>query len=277
MLSTNPETVEAASPATPPQPNFRVRWWLRAALFAVQIASVLVAAFSFVPAEDDFQFGYSYGSVLFFVSMFLWFLLFVIKTRRGIFVFCGLVLVQAGLVVLVGLRFQARDLALRPILEELTVKKYEWKSQLEQYRLDPLAEMTMGKRQLSIAELQELKVRARDGQTQVDIVRSDWIRSSADAEHRISAVSPGEAQNFRLGYEASAPLSDKSMDLLKAYFTQCEQLLTFLIDRQGQYSQTREGLRFKKAEDVQLFNEKIGAIALLKKQLASLEHQLSSN
>jgi hypothetical protein len=272
MLSTNPETVEAANPATPPQPNFRVRWWLRTALFTLQIAILLVAGLSCVPDQHAFQFGYSYGFVLICSSIFLWCLLVFTQTRRGIFVFCGLVLVQAGLVVLVGLQSQARDRALDPILEEFTKKQYELASQLGQFRLDPLFEMTSGKRQLSITQLQELRVRARDGQAQVDIVKADMIRSRADFEHRVSAVSAREARNFRLGYETSAPVFDKAMDELKAYFTECEELLAFLIDRQGQYSQTPDGLKFKRAEDAQFFNNHARAIALLGKEIAALEH-----
>ena len=64
------------------------------------------------------------------------------------------------------------------------------------------------------------------------------------------------------------------MELTRGYFTECEQLAGFLIDREGQYSQTPEGLRFKKAEDVQRFNDQIEAIALLQKQFAPLMDQL---
>jgi len=273
MLSTNPETVEAASPGTPAQPNFRGRWWIRIALFVLHIA-VLGAGFLFTPAQYAFDFGYSYGSVLVLSSIFLWCLLIVAQTRRGIFVFCGLVLVQAGLVALVGLQFRAEDRVLQSIGEGITIKRSEWASQLQQFRMDPLSEMTLGKRKLSITQLQELKVRARDGKAQVDIVEADVIRSRAEMERRISAVSARAADNFRRGVESSRPLYAKEMELTRDYFTECEQLAGFLIDREGQYSQTPKGLRFKKAEDVQRFNDQINAIALLQKQLASLVDQL---
>ena len=64
------------------------------------------------------------------------------------------------------------------------------------------------------------------------------------------------------------------MGLVKDYFAASEQLVGFLIDRHGQYSQTTEGLRFRKAEDVQSFNDQIKAISLLQKQIASVEHRL---
>jgi hypothetical protein len=67
------------------------------------------------------------------------------------------------------------------------------------------------------------------------------------------------------------------MQLVKGYFTECENLVVLLIDRKGQYSQTPKGLRFNRAEDIQLLNDKIDAIALLRKQLALLQQQLSSD
>src|SRR6516164_11148926 len=114
----NLETVEEASPVTPPQPNFRGRWWIRIALFLLHIVIVLgVSAFSV--AQHAYEFGYSYGQILLCSSILLWFLLLAAQTRRGIFVFCGLVLAQAGLVVLIGLHFQASDRALQSLKEEL--------------------------------------------------------------------------------------------------------------------------------------------------------------
>jgi hypothetical protein len=96
-------------------------------------------------------------------------------------------------------------------------------------------------------------------------------------ERRLSAVSARAAQDFRLGVERNKQPYEQEMRLVKEYFTECENLVTFLIDRQGQYSQTSQGLRFNRAEDVQLFNGKIDVIALLQKQLASLQHQLPSD
>jgi len=273
MLSTNPETVEAASPAIPPQSNFRGRWWIRIALLIMHIVAVFGAA-SLTPDEYYFQLGeYTFGVVI-FGSILLWGLLLAARTRRGIVLFCCLVLGQTGYVALVGLKLRAEARVSRSIGEEIAIKRREWGSQLKLARMNPLFEMTSGKRKLSIAQLQELKNQAQDGRVQVDLVESDVIRSRAEAERRLSAVSAGAAQDFRLGVESTRQLYEKEMGLTKDYFAQCEQLAGFLIDRQGQYSQTSEGLRFKKAEDIQWFNNETEAILLLQKQIASLENQL---
>jgi len=275
MLSTNPETVEAANPAAPPQPNFRGRWMVRIALLILHIVVVFGAA-SLTPAGYDFELGKYTGGVVIFGSILLWWLLFATKTRRGIVLFCSLVLGQAGFVALVGLHLRAEDRVEQSILEELAMKRREWASQSNLFRMDALFEMTSGKRKLTIMQLQELKIRARDGKANVDIVESDEIRFSAEAERRLASVSARAAQNFQLGVESTKQRYgyEQKMGLAKDYFTKCEQLAGLLIDRQGQYSQTPEGLRFKKAEDVQWFNDQIKAISVLQKQIAPLEHQL---
>src|SRR5215469_13827219 len=265
----NLETVEAANPNTPPQPNVRVRWWLRVALFVVHIVIVLGASFFFTPAQYAFQVGYSYGQILLYSSIVLWGLLFCAQTRRGIFVFCGLVLIQAGFVALVGLQFQATDRVLQSFGEELTVKRAEGTKKMEQYRIDALFDMTSGKRELSFTELQELQSRARDGRTKLGELKSELDRLMDDEERRIAAVNSTEAHNFRLGVESSRQVSDEEMKLMQDYFTDSEQLAGFLIDRHGQYAQTSRGLKFTKDEDVEYFNNQLNAIARLQKQLAS--------
>src|SRR6266446_4531735 len=145
--------------AVAPAPDFRGRWWIRIALFMLHIA-ILVAAMSLTPPGYFFELGAFTGSILLFSSILLWWLLCSAKTRRGILLYCILALVQAGFMALVGLHFQAEDTALRPILSEFAMKRIEWASQMEQFRMDTLFEMTSGKRQLSVEELRELQTRA---------------------------------------------------------------------------------------------------------------------
>jgi len=274
MLSTNPESVEAASLAAPPQPNFRGRWWLRIALFVLHIIILLGAGILFVPDQHAFEFGYTYGDVLIFCSIFLWCLLFLAQTRRGIFVFCGLILGQAGLVVMLGLQFQATDRVLQSFGEELTVKRSEWAKKMEPYRMDALFDMTSGRRELSFTELQELRSRARSGGTKLSELKSDIERSTADQERRLAAVDSRAARNFRLGVESSRQVSDEQMKLLQQSLTESEQLVVFLIDRYGQYAQTSKGLKFKKDEDAQNFNNQLNAIASSQERLASINHRV---
>ena len=276
MLPPNPEQVNAADLTTPPVPDFRGHWIARIMLLILHIVS-LIAAGSLTPAAYVFQLGQYTGGFVILGCFILWCVLFAVKKRRGIALFCSLALGQAGFVALVALHLRVEDRISKPIFEEIETKRFEWAAQLNLSRMDPLFEMASGKRNLSITELQELKIRARDGEAQVDIVASDVIRSRADAERRLSAVSAQAVQDFRLGVESTKQLYEEEMQLVKEYFTECENLVVLLIDRKGQYSQTPKGLRFNRAEDRLLFNDKIDAIGLLGKQLASLQHQLSSN
>lgn len=274
MLSTNPETAEAASPVGLGQPNFRGRWIVRIVLLILHIVAVFGAG-SLTPDGYYVQLGAYTGSVVLFGSILLWCLLFATKTRLGIVLFCCLALGQAGFVSLVGLQLRAEDRVSQSIGEEITIKRREWAAKLNVSRMDPLFEMTSGKRKLSIAQLRELRIQARDGKAQVDMVESDVIRTRAAAERRLASVSARAAQNFRLGVESAKQVYEQEMESTKDYFTECEQLAGFLIDRQGRYSQTKEGMRFNKPEDVQSFNDQIKKVSLLQKQINSLAHQLT--
>jgi len=276
MLPTNPEQANTADPTSAPVPDFREHWIGRITLLILHIVA-LIAAGSLTPAGYYFRLGEYTGNLIIFGCFILWWLLFAAKTRRGIALFCSLALGQAGFVALVGLHWQAEDRTSKSMGEEIAAKRLEWASQLNLSRMDPLFEITSGRRNLNIEELQELKIRARDGEAQVDLVESDVIQSRADMERRLSAVSAGAARDFRLGVESNKQLYEQEMRLVKEYFTECENLVAFLIDRQGQYYQTPQGLRFNRAEDLHLFNGKIDAIALLQKQLASLQRQLPSD
>lgn len=268
MRSPDSEISARSNSAVAAQPIFWGQWWIRIAVFVLHIA-VLAAAISLTPSGFSYQLGYYAGSILFLGSIFLWCLLLAAKTRRGIFLFGILALGQAGFVVLVGLHFRAEDRLLQTITEEFAMKKSEWASQMEHFRMDPLFETISGKRQLSVRELWALQIRARSGKAKLGEIHSDSMRSIAEAESRIAAVSAEEARNFRRGVESTQSGSDEGMKLMQDYFTDIEQLTGFLIDRQGQYSQTSRGVVFKREADARAFNEQLDAIAHLQEQLKS--------
>ncbi len=273
MQSPDSETLSPPDSVVAPPLDFRGRWWIRIALFVLHIAT-LAAAMSLTPPGYFFELGEYTGSVLLFSSIFLWWLLCSVKTRRGILLYCILALVQAGFMALVGLHFQAEDTALRPILSEFAMKRIEWASQMEQFRMDTLFEMTSGKRQLSVEELRELQTRARAAKAKLSELQSETMRAIADAESRIAAVSSGAARDFQRGVESTRPESDETMKLMQDYFTQIEQLTGFLIDRRARYSQTTKGLVFKRDEDGQVFNKYVDIIAHLQEQSNSRSHGL---
>jgi len=272
MQSSDPEIMMAGDFLAAPQPNLQGRWWIRVALLVLHVA-IVGAATSLTPGEHALEFGASTGPVLLISSIFLWVLLFCARTRRGILLFCSLLLIQAGCIALVGLNFRAEDRVLRQIMEELDLKKREWASQMEPFRMDALFEMTSGKRQLSTRQLQELQRRAQDGKTKVGDLEADMLRSTADAGRRLAAVSSRAARNFRLGVESTRPVVEEQLRLLKDYFTESEQLAGFLIDRYGEYAQTSQGLKFNRNEDAQSFNNRLNSIARLQEQFALFRRQ----
>jgi len=256
-----------------PSPGFRGRWWTRAVLFVLHIV-ILAAAISLTPSDYDFRLGYYTGSILVFSSIFLWWLLFSAKTRRGICLYCILALVQAAFMAFVGLHFQAEDRLLRAIMSEFAKKRIEWASQMDQFSMDPLFEMTSGKRQVTIKELRELQTRARAAKGKLTEIQAEYMRAIAEADTSIRAVSSGAARDFRSGVESTQSESDETMKLTQDYFTQIEQLTGFLIGRQGRYSQTTNGLVFKSDEDAQVFNKQVETIAQLQEQLKSRQQSV---
>jgi hypothetical protein len=269
MLAPDSEIPSSPGTEAAPQPDFRVRWWFRIVLFVLHLA-IVVAAISLTPPGYSFQLGESTGSILLFGSIPLWWLLFAAKERPLIFLFCILAVAQAGFVALVALHFRAEDRVLRPIMEEFSTRRYRWAYEMQQFRMDPLLEMTSGRRPLSIAELRELQMRARAAKARWTEMQSEALREVADAESRIAAVSSGAARDFRRGFESTRPVWEEQ----KEYFTEVEELTGFLIDRQGQYSQTSQGLEFKRDGDAQSFNKRLDAIARLQEQLNVAGHGL---
>lgn len=273
MQSPDSKTLSHVDPIVAPSADFRVRWWLRVPLFVLHVV-VVAAAMSLTPSAYFFQLGYHTGSVLLLSSIFLWCLLFSAKTRKGIWLYCLFALLQIGLMALLGLHLQAEDRALQSIMNEFVMKQAAWMSQMEQFRMDPLFEMISGKRQLSVEELRELQARAHAAKGKLDEIQADAMRTVAEAESRIAAVSSGAARDFRSGVESTRSESDQRMKLTQHYFGQVEQLTRFLIDCQGRYSQTAHGLVFKRDQDAKAFDQQVETITQLQQQLNSPRQSL---
>ncbi len=62
------------------------------------------------------------------------------------------------------------------------------------------------------------------------------------------------------------------MKLMQDYFTATVRLTSFLIERQGHYSQTTNGLVFHSDEDAQEFNKQLDSMARLQARLNSRGH-----
>ena len=143
-----------------------------------------------------------------------------------------------------------------------------------QFHVDPLFEMISGKRQLSVEQLRELQTQAQGGRANLTEVHSEVILSVDDAQRRIAGVSSVGARDFRAGFDSTR--FEEQVKLTQDYFAETDQLIEFLIDRQGQYSQTPSGLVFKRDVDAEAFNKQVDGINHLREQANSLLHSIKS-
>lgn len=248
------------------------RAWIRIALFALHVAC-LVTTIASTPSGYFFELGESSGSILLFGCLFLWSLLYFTRSRRGIFVFCALALAQTGLIASIVVRFRSEDHALQPIMAEFGQQQNRWETQMRQFRMDPLFEMCSGKRQLDGGQLRVLHVQAKAAEMKLEELQDERSRWAALAESRLAAVSPGAAREFKLGVEESRSESNEVMKLTRTYYDEIRQLIGLLIERQGRYRVTEEGLVFKRSEDAQAFKERFDAVARVEEQLNSHRHK----
>jgi|SRR5581483_7166434 len=240
----------------------------RILLFGVHLA-MLVMIIALIPPGYAFELGNYAGGILIFGSLLLWVFLYYAQFRNGILVFCLLALAQSCFMAFIAQRFRSEDKLVQQIMGDLAQQRKEQESQMAQFRMDALFEMCSGKRQLNSAELLELHARANKAEAKAQELVSEspvWI---TQAENRLAAVSPGAARDFRLGVESSQPESNIIMKLTRDYFAEITELTGFLVQRQGRYRATREGLVFVRTEDAQAFNAKIDTIARLEEQLNS--------
>jgi|KBSMisStandDraft_5_1062788.scaffolds.fasta_scaffold00797_9 hypothetical protein len=192
-----------------PTPKPRGRWPIIFALLVFHI-SILATVISLAPPESAFKLGEYSGSILVFGCPALWLLLFLTRQRWGISWFCILALAQTGFIGLVVHQLRAEDRALQLVGKTLAMERSEGESQMQQFRVDSLFEMTSGKRQLSIAELRELQIRARSGEEKWLQLHSDHVRSLSDAERRLAATGSRLADDFRRGVETRSQRLTKS-------------------------------------------------------------------
>ena len=168
---------------SPVVPDSCGRARIRIALLMLHIG-VLAAAIALTPAGYFFELGYYVGMVLLFGTLLVWFLLYSVRTRSGVLMFCALALAQAGLIAFMGMRFRTENRALQQIMAEAMQQRKEWEMQMRPFSMDPLFEMCSGKRQLSTQELQDLHARAGSAGTKVNELESAQIRWIAETESR---------------------------------------------------------------------------------------------
>ena len=266
-----PQTVPAPQPdpAITPAGDVWGRAGTRLALFFLHVA-ILVALFVSTPSNYYFQLGASVGLLVIFGCLFLWGLLYAAKTRDAVLLFCTVALVQVGFVTFVVWQYRAEDRAFQQVMAGLPQKQKEWQSRLAQFPMDPLFEMSEGKRELSTEELWELDRRAKAAQIELPAVAAEEAQWYAQAESRVAKVSPQGARTFHRGRETRQPESDEMMKLLQGYYAETGQVTQFLIERQHRYRVTADGIVFDRDQDAQAFNEKMEAIAHLQEQIGTL-------
>jgi len=240
---------------------------MRVALFLLHIA-VLTTLFGLTPSGYAYRLGREAGALLIFTCLALWTLLRFATTRRGIVLFVALALVQVGFFGFAVFSYRSEDAALRPIWDEVAQKQKDWQAQMSQYDMQPLFEMCSGERPLSHDELLGLQERARAAQSKVSEIESESTRWAGEMESKIAKVSPASARDFRRGLEDGKRESDEIFQLSRKIYSEDEQLLGFLLAREGHYRMVKnQGLVFRSDADVTSFNDKMQGIEQLQNQL----------
>jgi hypothetical protein len=242
---------------------------IRIGLFLLHIV-LLVAACSVTPEGYAFQLGASTGSIIFFGTPVLWFVLFGWNSRNARFAFCALAVAQTGLIALVGWHFRSEDALLQQVMTEVGQQKEQWAKEMSQFRMDALFEVLSGKRPLRAGELEELRVRANGGRRKAQEVSSELEALVTRAESRMTKK---QAADFQRGVERSRPDEEKDTKALQDYFVEIDKLIGFLIERQEHYRITTSGIVFEIDADSQAYNTRMDAIADLEKQLLSSQQK----
>src|SRR5260370_26583671 len=125
---------------------------IRIVLLVLHIA-VLAAAIALMLAGYFFELGYYVGSVLLFGSLLLWFLLYSVRSRRGILAFCALAVAQAGFIAFIAMRFRGENRAIELIIAEAMQRRKEGGKQKGPVSMDPPFGKASSKPQLSSHEL----------------------------------------------------------------------------------------------------------------------------
>jgi MFS family permease len=238
----------------------------RLALFAIHVA-LLTTAVSLTPQASLFRLRYHADSALVLGTLFLWILVWFVRTRRLVLVFCLLALAQAGFVGFVGLRSRADNAALQLILGDLLHYQENWNTQMAQFRADTLFDALSGTRPLQDEELSKAYALARAGKAKAGELHSEKMRRISQTENRLAVLSPELAREFRLGLDEGRPVAANSMTLLQNDFSEIEQLTDFLLERHGRYRATTKGLVFDRTEDAQRYNAMIDVIARLEQEI----------
>jgi len=264
-------TLFPASPQDPAQPlvsDFWCRSGTRFALFALHLIT-LGAALACTPPDHAVQLGYYAGFILLFGCFFLWILLYHARIRSYVALFGVLAVAQVGYIAAIGLEFRRDDRIIPPIIAgaeaELVQQQEEWERQVAQTSVGPLLEMLSGKGKLSAKELVQLRTQVQTSEKKLEELNSERARCLKQTEYRLAAVSPVVARDFRRAIESRHADDPGTMRMTQDFFTRLDQLIGFLIERQGQYRVTTEGLRFDKPEDEEQFNKEIDAIGALLK------------
>jgi hypothetical protein len=242
---------------------------IRIGLFLLHIV-LLVAACSVTPEGYAFQLGASTGSIIFFGTPVLWFVLFGWNSRNARLAFCALAVAQTGLIALVGWHFRSEDAQLQHVVTEVVQWKEQWAKEMSQFRMDALFDVLSGTRPLRAGELEEFRVRANGGLRKAQEVSSELGALLSREESRMS---PKQAADFHRGAESTKPNAEKDIKRVQDYFVEIDKLIGFLIEREQHYRLTSSGIVFDIDADAEAYNARIDAITDLEKQMLSSQQK----
>lgn len=237
-------------------------------MFIAHLA-LLVAAASLTPADYFVQLGSVTGSVILYGTIFLWILLWFARELRTVLLFCGLVLAQTGFVAFVANQFRTEDRVLREIVAEATQSRAATKTAMANFHLDRVLEMLTPGNEFRPEELPGLLEDARAANVKYRELLAHQEAWANAAEKRLAAVNLKEAADFRRGLESNKDRSERVQKSNGAYITGIEELVNFLIDKQGRYHFTRAGPAFDRPQDADAYDRMLHSLNAMQQILRS--------
>lgn len=257
------DTVKSADDS--PASGFWGRWWVRLLLFVTHLA-LLVASILLAPDAYAYQLGATVGPLIVFGTLVLWFLLWFARTRGLVLLFCSLILVQAGIISLVGLHFREEARLISEMSKETAQRQQQVVKSIAALHLERVFEMLRSGDQFHPEELPQLLDDARSAKIEMHEIEAGWEAWLKEEEQRIAAKDMQDAANFRRGIEDQKEHTERDQKRLDDYVDEIEKLIAFLIDRQGHY-RFRGGLVFDKAQDADTYNQIRDSLTKMGEQL----------
>jgi hypothetical protein len=235
--------------------------------------AILAVLLAMTPPEFAFHLGKSSGPILIFGTVFLWSLVWFVRSPLALGSFAALVLLQAGAVGIHVKQFRAESTLLTEIAKETIDLSRQVETKLASYRLNEVFAMLRPGNSFSTSELEPMRQRAREARRALEAFYTGHDNLIQNQALKIEKISRTTADDFRKGVESERTTVGKARQLELHYCQRIADLLTLLIDRRGTYRMGPKQLLFESAGDVESYNNILDDLIATEKQLGEVRQK----